>query len=205
MARCIDTAAHKATLEGGSRTIAVLGCGVDRVYPAENKQVMQHIIELGTKPEGGNSPQRNRIISGLNHGTIIVEAGHRSGAILTAFNAIDQNREVFAVSGRIADERSKSANRLIRNRVILVGRTEHVLQAIEPQLTKRIKPRQRSIDLNLSDEERSIFTFLEHSPIHIDELVKKSEMDLTILLTILLSLELKGAVLQFSGKQFVLA
>ena len=199
---------------GGSRTIAVLGCGVDRVYTAENKQVMQYIIELGTvisvfpfvtKPEGGNFPQRNRIISGLSHGTIIVEAGHRSGAILTAFNAIDQNREVFAVSGRIADERSKSANRLIRNRVILVGRTEHVLQAIEPQLTKRIKPRQRSIDLNLSDEERSIFTFLEHSPIHIDELVKKSEMDLTILLTILLSLELKGAVLQFSGKQFVLA
>ena len=214
MARCIDTAAHKATLEGGSRTIAVLGCGVDRVYTAENKQVMQYIIELGTvisvfpfvtKPEGGNFPQRNRIISGLSHGTIIVEAGHRSGAILTAFNAIDQNREVFAVSGRIADERSKSANRLIRNRVILVGRTEHVLQAIEPQLTKRIKPRQRSIDLNLSDEERSIFTFLEHSPIHIDELVKKSEMDLTILLTILLSLELKGAVLQFSGKQFVRA
>ena len=214
MARCIDTAAHKATLEAGGRTIAVLGCGVDRVYPAENKQVMQHIIELGTvisefpfgtKPEGGNFPQRNRIISGLSHGTIIVEAGHRSGAILTAFNAIDQNREVFSVSGRIADERSKSANRLIRNRVILVGRTEHVLQAIEPQLTKRIKPRQRSIDLNLSDEERSIFTFLEHSPIHIDELVKKSEMDLTILLTILLSLELKGAVLQLSGKQFVRA
>ncbi len=88
--------------------------GVDRVYTAENKQVMQYIIELGTvisvfpfvtKSEGGNFPQRNRIIGGLSHGTIIVEAGHRSGAILTAFNAIDQNREVFAVSGRIADER----------------------------------------------------------------------------------------------------
>ena len=214
MARGIDTAAHKATLEAGGRTIAVLGCGVDRVYPAENKQLMQDIIQkgtvisefpLGTKPEGGNFPQRNRIISGLSHGTIIVEAGYRSGAILTAFNALDQNREVFAVPGRIADERSKGTNRLIRNGAVLVGRTEHVLQAIEPQLAKRIKPRQRSIDLDLSKEEKSIFTLLEHNLIHIDELVKKSEKDLTLILTILLSLELKGAVLQLSGKQFVRA
>ena len=160
---------------------------------------------LGTKPEGGNFPQRNRIISGLSHGTIIVEAGHRSGAILTAFNALDQNREVFSVPGRIADERSKGTNRLIRNGAVLVGRTEHVLQAIEPQLAKRIKPRQRSIDLDLSKEEKSIFTLLEHNPIHIDELEKKSEKDLTLILTILLSLELKGAVLQLSGKQFVRA
>jgi len=96
--------------------LPVLGCGVDRVYSAENKQLIQDITQkgtvisafpLGTKPEGGNFPQRNRIISGLSHGTIIVEAGHRSGAILTAFNALDQNREVFAVPGRIADERSK--------------------------------------------------------------------------------------------------
>ena len=202
-------------MEAGGRTIAVLGCVVDRVYPAENKQLMEDIIEkgmfisefpLGTKPEGGNFPQRNRIISVLSHGTIIVEAGHRRGAILTAFNALDQNREVFAVPGRIADERSKKGtNHLIRNGVVLVGRTEHVLQAIEPQLTKRIKLIQRSIDLDLSKDEKSIFTLLEHNPIHIDELVKKSEKDLTLILTILLSLELKGAVLQLSGKQFVRA
>jgi|ETNmetMinimDraft_28_1059901.scaffolds.fasta_scaffold26413_2 DNA processing protein len=174
-------------MEAGGRTIAVLGCVVDRVYPAENKQLMEDIIEkgmfisefpLGTKPEGGNFPQRNRIISVLSHGTIIVEAGHRSGAILTAFNALDQNREVFAVPGRIADGRSKGTNRLIRNGAVLVERTEHVLQAIEPQLTKRIKPRQRSIDLDLSEDEKSIFTLLEHNPIHIDELVDKSEKDL---------------------------
>ena len=84
-------------------------------------------------------------------------------------------------------------------------KTEHVLQAIEPQLTKRIKLIQRSIDLDLSKEEKSIFTLLEHNPIHIDELVKKSEKDLTLILTILLSLEFKGAVLLFSGKQYVRA
>jgi len=102
---------------------------VDRVHPAENKQLMQDIIQkgtiisefpLGTKPVGGNFSKRNRIISGLSHGTIIVEAGYRSGAILTAFNALDQNREVFAVPGRIADERSKGTNRLIRNGAVLV-------------------------------------------------------------------------------------
>ena len=106
LARGIDTIAHKTTVEGGGRTISVLGSGMDVLYPAENKKLAEEICEkgtlisefkLGTKPNRGNFPQRNRIISGLAHATVVVEAGDRSGAILTALNAVDQNRDIFSV------------------------------------------------------------------------------------------------------------
>jgi len=124
LARGIDTIAHKTTVEGGGRTISVLGSGMDVMYPAENKKLAEEIckkgtliseFKLGTKPDRGNFPQRNRIISGLAHATVVVEAGDRSGAILTALNAVDQNRDIFSVPGRITDKQSIGANRLIRN------------------------------------------------------------------------------------------
>jgi len=129
LARGIDTAAHRATVGNGGRTIAVFRSGLDVVYPAENRKLADQICEKGTiitefplatSPDQGNFPQRNRIISGLCHGTLVVEAGDKSGAILTAFKAVEQSRDVFAVPGRIMDKKSRGCNRLIENGAVPV-------------------------------------------------------------------------------------
>ncbi len=214
MARGIDTIAHKETLNNGSRTIAVLGSGIDVIYPAENRKLFNEICEkgtvisefrFGTKPDAGNFPQRNRIISGLSHATIVIEAGHRSGAILTAFNAVDQNRDVFAVPGRVTDPQSKGAIRLIRHGAFPVERGKQVIDIIQPRLFKPRKPMQEKINLQLTDAERSLLVFLNHQPQYIDAIVSESGIHLTKTLTLLLGMELKGAVIQLSGKQFVRA
>lgn len=214
LARGIDTVAHNACLEAGGRTLAVLGTGVDRIYPAENKKLVQGIMEqgalisefsLGTKPDAQNFPQRNRIISGLTLGTLVIEAGTKSGAILTALNAVDQNREVFAVPGRITDKQSVGCNRLIRNGAVPVTKIDDILQNIELQLTKPVRPIQQKLELELNGEERLILKHLSHEPIQIDTLAEKTGMDVMQLLSRLLELELKGAVVQISGKQFLLS
>ncbi len=212
LARGIDTVAHKTCVEAGGRTIAVLGTGVDRIYPAENRELANAIMEqgalisefpLGTKPDAQNFPQRNRIISGLCHGTVVVEAGTKSGAILTALNAVDQNREVFAVPGRITDKQSVGCNRLIRNGAIPVAKVDDILAQIESRLVKPVRPVQQSLSLDLTAEEKSILEFIAREPVHIDDLVEKSGWDVTRLLSMLLELELKGAVTQLAGKQFI--
>ncbi len=214
LARGIDTIAHKETVKNGTRTIAVLGSGIDVVYPAENRKLFQDICErgtvisefkLGTKPDGSNFPQRNRIISGLSHATVIVEAGHKSGAILTAFNAVDQNRDVFAVPGRATDAQSKGTNRLIRNGAFPLERGQQVIEQIQRRLFKPRQPLQETIDLHLTDDERTLLKHLNHQPQHIDDIVSTSGVNLTKTLTLLLGMELKGAVIQLSGKQFVRA
>ncbi len=214
LARGIDTIAHKETVKNKMRTIAVLGSGIDVVYPAENWKLFNEICEkgtvisefrFGTKPDGGNFPQRNRIISGLSHATVVIEAGHRSGAILTAFNAVDQNRDVFAVPGRVTDPQSKGTIRLIRNGAFPVERGKQVIDHIQPKLFKPRRPVQETINLKLTDDERSLLVVLNHQPQHIDEIVSVSGVNLTKTLTLLLGMELKGAVIQLSGKQFVRA
>jgi len=198
----------------GKRTLAVLGSGLDIIYPSENYKLAQNIIEdgtiisefpLGTKPEAGNFPKRNRIISGLCHATIVVEAGDRSGAILTALNAVDQNREVFAVPGRVTDKQSLGCNRLIRNGAIPFQNAEQIFQNISNRLFNPMTPIQQSIRLDLSKREQAVVKHLSDEPIHVDVLCNKSGIEVTALLGILLSLELKGAVAQVGGKQFVLA
>ena len=214
LARGIDTIAHKETVKNKSRTIGVLGCGIDVVYPAENRKLFQDIYDrgavvsefkFGTKPDGGNFPQRNRIISGLSHATGVVEAGHKSGAILTAFNAVDQNRDVFAVPGRATDAQSKGTNRLIRNGAFPLERGKQIIEQIQQRLFKPRQPLQETIDLHLSDDERTLLKHLNHQPQHIDDIVSTSGVNLTKTLTLLLGMELKGAVIQLSGKQFVRA
>jgi len=214
LARGIDTVAHRETVANDARTIAVLGSGIDIIYPAENRKLFHEISEngsiisefkLGTKPDGGNFPQRNRIISGLCHATIIIEAGHKSGAILTAFNAIDQNRDVFAVPGRVTDPQSRGTNRLIRHGAFPVERGKQVIEQIQPKLFKPHYPIQEKIDLKLSNDERGLLLFLNHQPKHIDDIVLASGTSLTKVLTLLLGMELKGVVIQLSGKQFVRA
>jgi len=214
LARGIDTLAHRETLKHGGRTIAVLGSGIDVIYPAENRSLASAIskqgtiiseFELGAKPDAGNFPQRNRIISGLCQATIVVEAGHHSGAILTALNAVDQNREVFAVPGRITDAKSVGCLRLIRNGAIPLENADQVLEHIQAKMFKPPRPQQQQLRLDLNQTERKLWEVLSSEPKHIDEIVAASQMDVTQVLATLLGMELKGAVLQLSGKQFVRA
>ena len=214
LARGIDTIAHKSAVAGGGRTISVLGSGLDVIYPGENRKLVEEICEkgtlisefpLGTKPDRGNFPQRNRIISGLAHATVVVEAGDRSGAILTALNAVDQNRDIFSVPGRITDKQSVGANRLIRNGAIPVYSGEEIIREINPRLFNPVKSVQKAISIELTDQERMIIQNLGHDPVHIDELANSVDMKITALLQILLKLELKNAVQQIGGKQFVRA
>jgi DNA processing protein len=214
LARGIDTIAHRETLKFGGRTIAVLGSGLDVIYPNENRKLVEEICEkgtiisefpLGTKPNRGNFPIRNRIISGLCHATVVVEAGDRSGAILTALNAVDQNRDIFAIPGRITDKQSIGSNRLIRNGAIPVASGEEIIRELNPRLFNPVKSVQSAIKIDLTDSERIILEHLGHDPVHIDELAKSVDMNITSVLQILLKLEMKNAIQQIGGKQFVRA
>jgi len=214
LARGVDTATHRETVNMGGRTIAVLGCGLDIVYPSENKKLFKDILTngtiisefaLGEKPDRKNFPQRNRIIAGLSHGTVVVEAGNKSGSILTAFNAIDQNRDVFAVPGRITDLMSVGTNRLIRHGAFPVFDGEEIIDIINDRLFNPIQGVQKTINYDLSKDEQSIFHHLGHDPIQIDDLRKKVNLDISQLLQILLQLEMKNAITQISGKQFVIS
>jgi DNA processing protein len=212
MARGVDSLAHKKALECGGRTIAVLGNGIDVTYPRENATLARDICQqgtlisefpIGTKPDAVNFPQRNRIISGLSHGTVVVEAGTHSGAILTALNALDQNRDVFAVPGRVTDKMSIGCNRLIRNGAEPVQSGEDILKSVQNRFFTPIHPRQQHIELEFSQQEKILLDSLSEQPRHIDEIVHATNLDVTEALALLLTLELKGAVMQLTGKQFV--
>ncbi|MFH1851754.1 MAG: DNA-processing protein DprA [Candidatus Neomarinimicrobiota bacterium] len=214
LARGIDSVVHLETVNSGGRTIAVLGNGIDLIYPAENHKLAEKIMRNGTiisefppgtKPDAGNFPQRNRIISGLSHATVVVEAGDRSGAMLTALNAVDQNRDVFAVPGRMTDKQSVGCLRLISHGAVPVVRPDIITEMIEKRLFHPRVARQQVINLELTESERLVVDQLSHDPVHIDDLAQRTGLEITRLLTVLLELELKNAVIQMSGKQFVLS
>ncbi len=212
MARGIDGTAHRAALEAGGRTIAVLGCGVDRVYPPEHRQLARDIAEngalisdypLGTRPEGKNFPPRNRIISGLSRGVIVVEAGLRSGALITADFAADQGRDVFAVPGNIYSPASKGCNRLLRDGALIVTEVRDVLEMLhldqlaEKQVARAVLPENAT--------EATIFEQLSHEPCHVDELARAIELPIEEINSTLVMMELKGMVRQVGALQYVLA
>lgn len=215
MARGIDSIAHKTALKNGGRTIAVIGSGLDVIYPPENKKLFQEIsenglviseYEPGTKPDAQNFPKRNRIISGLSHGTVIVETGITGGAMQTAAYALDQNREVFAVPGNLGVKQSEGTNALIqKGEAKLVKDPEDILVELElklkPVIGKSIpKP---SYELNLFEEK--ILTQINEEPIHIDQIADNCSMNTAECLVHLLALEFKGAVKQLPGKMFTAA
>lgn len=214
-ARGIDTIAHKTALESGGRTIAVLGNGIDRIYPPENRLLREKLISMGvycseftfgTKPDAVNFPRRNRIISGLSLGTVVISAGEKSGALLTAYYALDQNREVFAVPGRITDDKSSGTNRLIQKGAKLVAAVDDILNEIDVIRRFPRQPHQLEIAFKFDDEEeRSIYEALSTDPIYIDDLAQKLGKNTYTILATLLSLELKGAVRQLAGKMFIKA
>lgn len=215
----IDTAAHTGALEGGGRTIAILGSGIDWIYPSSNKQLARHIMNsgallseypLGAKPDAGNFPQRNRVISGMTVGTVVVESGEKGGALITAYQALEQNREVFAVPGRLPDATSSGTHKLIKKgHAKLITGVDDILDELEHALPPT--PKTSSSDRNCSEPvdldglnrlERKLYEALSDEPVHIDVLCRATELDPSTALVYLLNLEFQGLVRQMAGKQF---
>jgi DNA processing protein len=220
MARGIDTAAHHGALDAGGRTVAVLGSGFDRLYPPENRPLFDRIAESGASvsefalqagPEAHHFPVRNRIISGLTLGTVVVEAAARSGALITARLAGEQGREVFAVPGPIHTGRSGGAHRLIKQGARLVEGVEDILEelaahlgAAAPADTEAGSASAAPTDPppDLAPDAARLFSRLGKTPIHIDELVRELALDPARLSGLLLDLELRGLVAHLPGKRF---
>lgn len=213
MARGIDTFAHKSALSSGGRTIAVIGSGLDVCYPAENKGLMEKITTSGcvisefppgTMPNKENFPRRNRMISGLSLGLLVVEATAESGALITADYALEQNKEVFAVPGNITSPNSEGTNRLIKQGAKMVLNVEDIIEELAPQLKGFIKEKHRK-DIEITGDENRLCSFLTREPKHIDILSREAGVSVNKILNILLSLELKGIVRQSNGKRFYLS
>ena len=212
MARGIDTLAHKSALASGGRTIAVLGSGLDVHYPAENKGLMEKIagsgcviseFPPGTMPNRENFPRRNRLISGLSMGVLVVEATADSGSLITAGYAAEQNREIFAVPGSIFSENSEGTNQLIRQGAKVVLRTEDIIEELAPVLRGLMKMPGRDA-AEISPEEGMLCAALTREPKHVDVVSREATLPVHKTLELLLSLELKGLVRQTNGKRFYL-
>jgi DNA processing protein len=216
MARGIDSVAHTAALKSGGRTIAVLGSGLDVIYPPENKNLYNQISEngavisefpLGSDPDAVNFPKRNRVISGLSLGVLVIQASEKSGSLITASFALEQNREVFAVPGNIASKLSRGTNALIKRGAKLVDSIEDILGEIEA--FRRLKPMEPPVDTGcilerLNEDGRRIFSTITNEPIHIDDIITQSGFEPHRVLSTLLSLELEGLITQLPGKMFQL-
>ena len=215
MARGIDGTAHETSLNAGGRTIAVLGSGVDRVYPAEHDKLYRRISEngavisefpMGTRPLAFNFPARNRLISGLSLGVVVVEATEKSGSLITAALALEQGREVFAVPGEVGASRSRGAHRLIRQGAKLVETVDDIVEEIAPQLLVRsgkvVSAPRRTLPQNLGDEFQRIFGLFQERPLQIDEVIESSGCSPSRVSEILLELELQGYIKQLPGKKY---
>jgi len=213
MARGIDSLAHWGAISGGGRTIAVLGCGVDVIYPSENRNLFAKMIDrgailsefpMGSPPEGGHFPRRNRIISGLSLGVVVVQASEKSGSLITAGYALEQGREVFAVPGNVGTESSRGTHRLIKEGAKLVESSEDILEEILPQWRgeRETTPKVEIPRPDLTEEEKVLYELLSETPLHIDVMIRESRMDPGKVSSLLLNLELKGMVSQWPGKCF---
>ncbi len=217
LARGIDTSSHKAALEAGGRTIAVLGSGFRNIYPQENRKLVKEIVNghgaviteyaPDTKPDAINFPARNRIISGLSLGVLVVEAAEKGGALHTAAFANDQGKAVFAIPGNINSLKSGGTNRLIQN-----GEAKLVMDVFDILVELNIKPQKAPLpeeekDIfvpeDLSIFEEKLYSAIEFQPVHIDEIANLTGLNVSECLTTLLTLELKGYVRQLPGKNFV--
>jgi len=213
LARGVDTLSHKSALAAGGRTIAVLGSGLDICYPAENRRLAERIASSGcviseflpgTLPNRENFPRRNRLISGLSLGILVVEAADRSGSLITAGYALEQNKEVFAVPGNITSRNSEGTNKLIKQGAKIVLNTDDIIEELAPVLKGYIRAKQKE-SAPLEGEENRLCSMLSREPKHVDLISRESGMSVNQLLNLLLSLELKGIVKQASGKRFYIA
>jgi DNA processing protein len=206
MARGVDAAAHDAALRAGGRTVAVLGSGIDVVYPSEHHRLHMRIAQtgavvseypMGTQPDAENFPARNRIISGLSLGTVVVEATERSGSLITAHYAAEQGREVFAVPGPVG-ARTRGTHQLLRQGAALAEGADDVLREIAPQVRAAVPPPPPQ----LTDLETAIVAQLDNLPRSVDELIARSGLSAGTVLETLLVLELRGVVRQLPGQCF---
>jgi len=212
LAKGIDSIAHRAALEAGGRSIAVFACGLDSVYPAENLELARNIMQhgaliseypLGTRPKADNFPRRNRIMSGLSLGVLVVEAGETSGAMITARLALEQDREVFAIPGSILSPTSQGTNSLIQEGAKLVCDYTDILEELnlmtvahQIEMKELIPP---------SETESLLLKQLSAEPTHIDEVCRGSGLPMSTVSSTLAMMELKGMVKQMGAMNYVLA
>jgi DNA processing protein len=221
LARGIDTAAHKGALQAKGRTVAVIGCGIDIVYPAENEKLANEIVEkggavvtefpFGVKPDRQNFPMRNRIISGWSLGAVVVEANLKSGALITASQAAEQGRQVFAVPGRADSILSRGTNKLIKDGAKLTEDAEDILGEFEYLLPKTATEPAEAVSgsggtkpaLKLSEMEEKVMAHLSREETAIDDIIRASGLTTACVSATLLSLEMKRLVRQLPGKLYV--
>ncbi len=212
LAKGIDSIAHRAALETNGRTIAVFASGLDIVYPAENASLARDIIEkgalvseypLGTRPKADNFPRRNRIMSGISLGVLVIEAGERSGALITVEQALQQNREVFAVPGSILSPASKGTNSLLQQGATLVRNHIDILEELNlAMVTQQLEMKEL---LPTDKTEALLLRQLSSEPSHIDEICRQSSLTASTVSSALAMMELKGMVKQVGAMNYVLA
>ena len=212
LARGIDSVAHKAALDAGGRTIAVLGCGLDYIYPTENRSLAEAIVHsgamvsdyaLGTQPEAANFPPRNRIISGLSKGVVVVESPEGGGALITADFAAEQGRDVFAVPGSILAASCRGSNKLIQDGAKMILGAVDILE--ELNLTLVTEHKQARLALPANDTEQRLLACLSDDPIHVDEIGAQVAMPISHITGTLALMELKGMVRQVGGMNYIVA
>lgn len=213
----IDTAAHKGALAAGGKTIGVLGCGIDVVYPRQNVRLFREISEsgaivteypMGTRPEGYHFPARNRIISGLSLGVAVVEAARKSGSLITAQLALDQGRDVFAIPGRVDSNKSEGTHRLLQDGAKLVHSVDDIIEELNPGLlgenfkNPETGPNNKDFIQGLDAEAKLIYTHLDVYPKTIDEIIRGAGLKAQKVSELLLTMELKGLVAALPGNQY---
>jgi DNA processing protein len=216
LARGVDSKSHWGALEGGGKTIAVLGCGVDIIYPPENRELMSRICESGAviseylpgiEPIPYHFPARNRIISGLSQGVVVVEANEKSGSLITADFALEQGREVFAVPGNISSANSRGTNKLIRDGAKIIAGTGDILEELklEPNGVTAFCGQSKISEMKLGADEKSIAQRLLNGPAHIDTIARDCGISAQLTASVLVMLELSGFVEQLPGKYYKLS
>jgi DNA processing protein len=208
----VDTVAHTAALDAGGRTIAVLACGLDIIYPTSNFNLAKRIVDsgqgalltafpLGVQPEARNFPARNHIISGLSLGILVTEAPQRSGALITASSALEQGREVFAIPSNIFSPSGAGVNKLIQDGAHPVTHINDILMSLNLYMVpQQVEAR---VDLPTNSEEQALLALLGQEPCHIDDLIRESQLTAQDVTAALTTLELKGMVKQVGGMQYI--
>lgn len=211
LARGVDATAHGACLQEGGITVGILGNGIDVVYPRENQRLFDEMANrgaivsefpLGTLPLAENFPRRNRIISGMASGVLVVEAAEGSGSLITAQCALEQGRDIFAIPGSIQSATSRGSNKLIKQGALLVDSVDDILAQLSHQNLTRTMELPRPLQKGLSPREAAVLAALSTTPLHLDEIVTKCALTVGEVSAILLRFELDGIAVQLPGKQF---